>query len=325
MFFTGFLFLSGYAFGQPAQGYTVSVPEKSQAAGGIRTETLESSRHQERIGAYGMVLQPGGMFRDRTNYVSARAAREKAHAQLETSEKEYKRLKALNENGKNASDRAVEAAAAAFASDKADEDQTNWLLKETKDRINLEWGSTLAGWIFTSSPRYQRLINGDDVLVRVTVPPAQILCGIPPKISLRSPSGRRARAAFLARAKSTDPRIQGISFIYIAPSLPAGLLPGMNVAARLPSGKARAGFFIPLSSVVWVNGRAWVYIKKTATGFSRVEMPVSEPVKDGYFVKGTFESGEQIVVRGAQALLSVESLPKKPKGKKGGGDEDDED
>ncbi|MDA8387334.1 MAG: hypothetical protein M0Z58_01555 [Nitrospiraceae bacterium] len=321
-----FFVFAGDVFGQPGAGYTVTVSAKSQAAGGIRTETLESSRRQEMIEAYGTVLQPGEMFMDRTSFVSASSALEKANAELEASKRQYRRLKTLNEIGKNVSDRAVEAAAASLASDTAGQARASWLLQEAEDRIKLEWGDRLAGWIFTSSPGYQRLVNSRDVLVRVTVPPAEALRGIPAEIGIRSPAGPTARAGFMSRARSTDPRIQGVSFIYIAPSLPAGLLPGMNVTARLPAGKAQTGFFIPLSSVVWLNGRAWVYIKKTGTGFDRVEVPVSTSVTGGYFVAGTlnFSNGERIVVGGAQALLSAEMQPKVKK-PKGGEEDEDED
>ena len=326
-----FFFFAGSVFAQPGGlkiKNMVSVSARSQAVGGIKTATLKSSVRMVYIEAYGTALQPGGLLKDRMNYVSALAASQKAHAELAASKKEYYRLKTLNKNGKNVSDRAVEAAAAAFAMDVADEGQADSRLAETKEKILFEWGGTISGWIFTSSPGYQSLLRARDVLVRVTVPPSEVLHGIPLKIRLRSPSGVMAQARFLARAKSTDPHIQGISFIYMAPALPAGLLPGMNVTARLPSGGAGTGFFIPLSSVVWLDGKAWVYIRKTGTGFSRVQVPVETPVvsssvRGGYFVIGTFENGQQIVVRGAQALLSTEMMPKGKK-QKGGDDGDDD-
>ena len=94
----------------------------------------------------------------------------------------------------------------------------------------------------------------------------------------------------------------------------------MNVTAQMPTTETRKGFLVPLSAVVWLQDRAWVYIMKTQTGFSRVEIPTSVTVNGDYFVPGVFSAGDRIVVEGAQALLSAETVPKA-----GGGGEGDTD
>ncbi|MDA8087861.1 MAG: hypothetical protein M0Z75_14320 [Nitrospiraceae bacterium] len=278
-------------------GYTVVLSEQEQAADGITAEPVKPVRYARRIEAYGTVLQPDPLFRARDIYVSAMASLERAQAEFLASKKEYARLKALNENAKNVSDRDVEAAGAALASARANVDNARWSLQGARDEINLEWGGAISKWIFNFTPQYQGVVSNRDVLVRVTLSPAEALRGIAREIIIQSPGGRTAPAKFMARSKETDPRIQGPSFIYMAPSRPAGLIPGMNVAALFPSGKSESGFFVPFSAVVWLQDKAWVYIKKTGTGFSRVEVPASasSQVNGGYFVSDIFSAGDRIV------------------------------
>jgi hypothetical protein len=96
----------------------------------------------------------------------------------------------------------------------------------------------------------------------------------------------------------------------------------MNVTAQMPSAGAQNGFFVPASAVVWLQDRAWVYVKESRTGFSRVELPTTTPVSNGYFATGVFSAGDRIVIKGAQALLSAESTPKSAGGGGGEGDDD---
>ncbi|MDA8169066.1 MAG: hypothetical protein M0Z59_05115 [Nitrospiraceae bacterium] len=298
----------------------VTVDEEAQRGGGIVTETLRPVRYTEPVEAYGTVLGPSGLIEARSKYVSARAALVKAEAALAKSKKEYERLRELNQNNKNISDRALQAAQAVMGADSAAEVQAREDLQSAKDALTLQWGPTLRGWIINYSPGYRKLVAIKEVLVQVTLPPEVSVRSAPAAISIGAPGGLPVPARFIMRAPGTDPRIQGISFIYLAPSCVTRLVPGMNVAAYLPSEKkGERGFVIPLSSVVWLQGKAWAYIRVSETGFTKVEVPTAMPVRDGYFVTQGFRPGSEIVVRGTQALLSKEGLP--PSG--GGGGEED--
>jgi len=80
----------------------------------------------------------------------------------------------------------------------------------------------------------------------------------------------------------------------------------MNVTTDLPSEPSAKGVFIPASSVVWWQGKSWVYVKRDTEHFVRREVSVESPVNNGYFSVKNFRPGEQIVVKGAQILLSEE-------------------
>ncbi len=305
-----------------ASGYTVTITEEAQRTGGVTTEVLTPILYQKSLVAFGKVLSADGFNDSRNHYVSASAGLEKAEAALNASEKEYERMKALNESAKNVSDRAFQAAAAQCASDRANLTQAYGALQSAKDAIRLQWGPILAGWIFDYSASLRSILGTRTVLVQITIPPGAPLQGLPKEARIESPAGGAVSARLVSRATSADPQIQGMSFIYVAPSRLGSLIPGMNVTAQLPSVRRQAGFLVPDSAVVWLQDRAWVYVRKGETGFSRVEVPTSTGVDGGYFVSGVFSAGDELVVKGAQALLSEES---RPQAEGGGGEEEDED
>jgi hypothetical protein len=306
----------------PASVYTVAVTVEAQRAGGIATEALKPGPYQKRVVAYGKVLPPAGLNSSRNSYIAAMAGLEKAEAALMASEKEYERMKVLNDSAKNVSDRALQAAAAQLVADKAEEGRASAALQSAKDSIRLEWGPVVSGWIFDYSAPLRGLLETKDVLVQVTMPAAAPIQDIPKEVRIEPPASGPVPARFVSRATSTDPKIQGISFIYIAYGSSGSLVPGMDAMVQMPSGRSEAGFFVPRSAVIWLHDKAWVYIKKSETGFTRVEVSTSNPVNDGYVVSGVFSPGAQLVIEGTQSLLSEEC---KPKAAGGGGEEGDED
>ncbi len=303
-------------------GYTVIVSEDEQRTGGITTTPLKTGLYQQKLTAYGEVLAPDRLSDLYNGYIAASSALERARAQVKASGAEYARLKVLN-GDKNVSDKELEAAAARFKADQADAKAASGNLISAKNAVSLKWGPTISGWVFGYKPVLRRVFETKDVLVQITVPPSLSFKGIPQRVRITTPAGASTSARFVSRATSTNPALQGLSFVYLAPSQNGTLLPGMNVAAQLPSAVVQRGVVIPASAVVWMQDRAWAYVKKSETGFSRVDVPTSTPVENGYFVSGVFSSGDLVVTRGAQALLSAESTPKAPSG--GGEDEEDGD
>ena len=97
-----------------------------------------------------------------------------------------------------------------------------------------------------------------------------------------------------------------MSFFYLAPARPQGLLPGMNVLAYLPIGPPVQGVMVPAAAVVWWQGKAWVYVQTDPNHFVRRELSTETPVPEGWFVGTGLAAGDSIVVRGAQLLLSEE-------------------
>ena len=137
---------------------------------------------------------------------------------------------------------------------------------------------------------------------------------------IQAPDGTRVTATLLPATASLE---RG-AFLYAPQAeVAAGFLPGMSVAVYLPVGSPVQGVLVPDSAVVWLQGKAWVYVKQVSDGsveanpnhaekaqppdrFVRRAISTETPVSDGWFVANGVSAGEPVVVTGAQLLLSEE-------------------
>jgi hypothetical protein len=291
----------------------VTVSKAEQEASGIVTAPLESVLRRQEIRAYGAVMDLQGLFTLRGKFAEAQAQVDKTRANLDTSRKAYERLKTLYGEGQDVSAKALQAAEAAWRSDAADARAAQQSLETVKATVLQQWGGTLASWVSEASPELDRLYRQDEILIRLTVPPDAASGPPPPTALVQGALEKLETARFISASPRTDPRIQGRSFFYIAPARGAGLLPGMNVLAYLPSGPKVRGIIIPAAAVVWWQGSAWVYVQTGPDRFVRREVSAGTPLKEGLFVMKGFSAEEPVVLSGAQLLLSKEFLSVRPK------------
>ncbi len=291
----------------------------AQKRNGIIVAPLEAVVHSESLQAYGVVLRLTPLADLRKSYVLAKAQVEDALTKVDVSKREYERLKALNEDDKNVSDKDLQSSEANWRSAEINLRASQEVLPALRGTVQQEWGEVIGRWLFEGSPAFYRLIQQEDFLVQITLPASAHISSAPETISVQPPDGTLVSAHFLSPSPLTDPHIQGRSFFYVAPSRGTNLLPGMNVAASMPAGPQVSGFVIPESAIVWWQGWAWVYTQKGEERFVRRRVTAKTPVRKGYFVTKGFKRGERIVAKGAQLLLSEEFRTKTQ------ADEEDED
>jgi hypothetical protein len=83
------------------------------------------------------------------------------------------------------------------------------------------------------------------------------------------------------------------------------------MTARLPaSDNSPAGLLIPANAVVWYGGQPWAYVRTAPDRFTRRILPSASEVDHGFIVPGGFRADDEVVVRGAQLLLSEELQPR---------------
>jgi hypothetical protein len=288
------------------EGETViKLDQATQKKSGIGVAPLKAVSHQEELRAYGTVmdLQPLGDLRN--SFATARAQVEKTRASLEASRKEYERLKPLQDS-QNISTKVFQAAEAISRSDEASAGAARTALSVLEGTISQRWGGVLAKWLFDGSKEFDRLMQRQDVLLQITLPPGSRFSSAPRNARVQAPEGKIAAASLVSPSPSTDPRIQGISLFYLAQAQATDLLPGMNVLAFLPNGSQNRGVVVPAAAVVWWQGKAWIYAQKDSDRFIRREITTETPVEDGWFVGKGLSPNDRIVTSGAQLLLSEE-------------------
>ena len=89
-------------------------------------------------------MELGDLIDLRKSIATAKADVDKAQANLEASRKEYERLKALHADNRNISDKALQAAAAAWHADEANLRAAQEALRSSKVTARQRWGNVLA-------------------------------------------------------------------------------------------------------------------------------------------------------------------------------------
>jgi hypothetical protein len=166
-------------------------------------------------------------------------------------------------------------------------------------------------WTVSGSAALRRLLERKQVLILLSLPIGTALPRSPPS-ALLPVTGAPVTARFLSSAAHTDPRVQGVGLYYLAPAAES-LLPGTSVEASLAVGPAVAVVRVPGSAVVWAAGSAWIYLRTDSSTYMRRRISTDEPTPEGYAVRG-LPPGSRVVVRGAQLLLSEESVSRIPAG-----------
>lgn len=296
---------------------TLALDKQTVALSGIVTNALKPVSHQQETQAFGTVLPPQDFIDLHNRYIGAKAQEEKTQAALAASSKEYERLHALNADGRDVSDKALQAAEAVWRSDEATLRASRANLAAIEGSAAQQWGSVLARAVLGGGPLFRQLMSQQRVVIQVNVPAGMVISSPPKTARVQGPDGSYATGELISRAPRADPRFQGASLFYHAPA--TVLLPGMTVTAYLPAGAVLPGVVFPASAVVWWQGKAWVYVQPRPGHFERRELPASNPMEDGWFVSQGFVPGETVVVTGAQQLLSQEFRSQIPSGEEGEG------
>lgn len=282
----------------------ITLDAATQQRAGIGLASLHNSLQHQQLRAYGVVVDPQLLSDLRNSYVNAQAQVQTAQAKLNQSKIAFERAQNLIAAGAiSAAGR--DAAEATFRTDQAGVSSTQSQLATVAASARQIWGQILGGMIVEGAPTLMALVNRQAILIQATLPPGETLSPPPSQALARQDKGTPVGLQFLSDAPKTDTRIQGVSFFYTGPNN-ASLLPGMNVLVLLPSETMTSGTILPGSSIILWQGRKWIYLRTAATRFVRHEITADVSTPDGGFVETRLPENAQVVVRGAQVLLSEE-------------------
>ena len=290
----------------------ITLDAASQKRSALVVKPQASVAHRNELQAIGTVLSIQELGALRTGYVAAKAQADATAAVAQASAAEYHRLRVLHDEEQDVSTKGLQAGEASMRADQAAAQAAQAALTAAQQSSVQQWGRELTAAAASNSPLYMRLANQQDVLVQVVLPSDANLTEPPDQVRLQVRSGTFASARLISAAVRSDPRLQGASFLYVAPA--AGLLPGTSLTVFLPVGSERQGALIPTSAIVWWQGQAWVYTQHGPDRFVRRELPVDQSTDGGWFVPSGFAGGEPIVVSGAQLLFSEELRSQGPAG-----------
>jgi len=284
---------------QPARGGESKVlaltPSQEQAVG-IRIERPLALSGAPQIEAYGTVLDPVALVGDLGKVESTRAAASAAAADAARQERLYHdnaqaSLKALQTSQAQAVEASAQARAAALG-------------------FRLQWGP-LSDW---SAAQQRTLLEaatqGQLLLLRADVPGQPLGSAIDPHALVRV-GGVGMAARVLGPLPRTDAPSQSAGWLLQIEHAPAGLGPGARAAVQLRTA-AVAGLLVPADALLYGEEGAYVYRRVSAGGgdtfrFAPVSVRPVARVGSAWLVAG-LERGDQVVVRGAGVLWSLQGL-----------------
>lgn len=286
----------------------VKLTAEEQRYSGVRTALLKRLSYRPEMPAYGEVVNIQPLLRLRARYFEALAEQEIADARLRVSAQEYERLRGLNEQGNVISASRVREAGSRWQVDQARLTAAEMGVANIRAQAVQAWGRVLTNQALLDDSRHmQRLIDREDVLLRITLMPGQRLPSAAPAAMIES-SGQRRRAreaSLISPSPQTNRRAQGETWFY---RMPVGdLRTGMRLAAWIPRGRAPAvGLRLPASATVWYGGEPWIYVRIGEQLFARRAVPRSNEIAGGWLATDGFSADEPVVVSGGQMLLSEE-------------------
>jgi hypothetical protein len=239
------------------------------------------------------VLDPGPLAALMAELVQAQVA-------METSQREFERLRTLAEQN-NASARAFQAAEAAAKRDQVQVDSL-------RTKLALGWSNAILER--EDPPAFVRsLTTGEHTLVRVDLPAGEHL--EPPLSSARlvplGDSEHPVSAEFFDTTAAVDPQTQGQAFLFLLAGKPSGFLPNAAVTGYLKiPGDSLNGVTLPREAVIRYQDKAWIYTQTKDSEFTRREISLEHPTENGWFVRAGVTEKDRIIVSGAQTILSTE-------------------
>lgn len=286
----------------------VSITTQVQQQSGIATAPLAAASHRPALTSFGTAVDIQPLLEQRTRYLAALAEAEVARTALAASRQEHQRLLQLNQDNRNVSDRAVAAAEAVWKEHAARQHAADTQAASIRDSMRQQWGTTLATWATAADAApLASLLQQREALLRITLPfdmPAP-QAGSTLLVEPAGSRGKAVKASFVSVAPQSDSSLQGNTYYYRAPAV--DLRAGMRVSAHYSVGKSDGkGVIVPSDAVIWYANQAWVYQRDGAERFVRRPVSTEQEAGNGWFNAGDFRPGDEVIVRGAQLLLSEE-------------------
>ena len=288
---------------------TITINLATQAQSDIKSCSLKMGSHQVTLNSYGNVVSIDSLIDLRTRYLAAKAEAEVLRTSLTYLKSEYNRLNILNLDDKNISDKAVSGALADIKANEAKIFAAELNATNLAASIRQVWGEGLTQLALNkkSSLLLQNLIDYTEVLIQVSLPfdssepTEKSILSVAPSLA----SSHIVNAQYISPAPATNATIQGKTYFYHARS--RELRAGMQVKVFTTVTKdIIKGVIIPATAVVWYGGKPWVYQKISTEQFSRVPINTEVELENGWFYNGKLTVNDNVVINGAQLLLSEE-------------------
>jgi multidrug efflux system membrane fusion protein len=281
---------------------SVTMPRETAQQNGITVVALQPASQQTTVViGNATVVDVTELVNAASQYAAALAQRDQAAAHLQASRATLERLRALNADDHNVSDRAVQEAAAAASSDEAGVRSAEVSALAAEAAARQRWGTVLARGVIGGAPWARQLASREAVLIEAAFTGEG---APPPQIEITGAMGRPVVARHLAVSPRVDARLQRPVHDYLAPAseLPVGLITSIHAPLA-----AQGGVLVPKDAVVWHGSQALVFVEDRPGHYVQHPIGAQLPLDGGYVE--ALPPGTRVVIAGAQQLLSEQNKP----------------
>ncbi len=276
---------------EPTPG-TVTLESDEQDKAGIKTARPTAMEFKPEAKGFARVLDASSLAAELVEIDSDAAA-------LTASSNEYQRLQKLKASD-NTSARALDAAEAAMRHD-------GFQLDAAKAKVIADWGRDLAGR--ADLPDLAKaLLTQKSALIRVEMLGGETLPAEPRTVRVTPVLGNADPVAVevIGPAPSADLQSQGVAFFALLKENPP--VPGTQLLAwMVGSADGEKGLQVPGNAIIRHEGDTFVYVHKGSEEFERVRVKLGATLRDGSaFIDGGLTAQDDVVINGAQQLLSAE-------------------
>jgi len=320
---------SSFALRAPVPGIVMAGDKPWPIVGQTLPDKITIGQVQQRLAPADLIAVAVQQLTLQTQLNNAQADRTSAEIALNAARASYERLKALNAQDKNVSDRVVEEALTRFKTEEAHlqaADKTLELVKAALSSPQMKAGALplqidKGGEVIEVTARpgesveagvpILRVIDFKHQLASVFAAPGQQLPTHAQQATITPIGfeGKPLTGTYLATGPA-DPRSHQPTLLFkIDTDAAPGIRPGVPVTASVPAeGEPLKGVTVNKTAVVRYLGKSWVYVVAPDGGFDRKEISTDRPMPDasGFFVIEGLKPGDQIVTTGAASLLSQE-------------------
>jgi|AZIC01.1.fsa_nt_gi hypothetical protein len=258
--------------------------------------------------ALAQVIDLRPMLNVRSQYQQALATLNVAKVAERSAGQELSRLKQLSKGTGSVAAKKINYAQATYNEVAAKLEGSRVELQAIKEQALQTWGETLATWIVEKdSKEWQRLLQHNDSLLLVTLAAKDTLAADVSFIRIsRDGSRKQARKAYyVSPALQTDNVSQGETYYFKTAT--GKLRTGMRLDAWIvEASKPFRGVFIPEQAIVWHQGQQWVYVQIDDDLYERRPLIAGQVSVGGVFTQTDLITGDKLVLKGAQMLLSEE-------------------
>jgi len=286
----------------------VRVDAQSQAASGIRTQALVAARYEASVHVYGSVVDIAPLLDLRGQYLAAVGEQRALHATVGAARLDYQRARSLYEDDRNISEQALRDAESRYQVAQARYASARSRESVLRDSMLAGWGPVVSRWATKAdSASLEPFLSRHAMLVQLVFPYELPRSAAREQLILAPVTARSdaVRGRLVSEAPRSSLAVPGNTYFYLVEG--ADLRVGARVIARVATDNASIdGVIVPNDAVVWYAGKSWIYRKQDAETFGRYEVSTERQLGDGWFEANGLHAGDQVVVSGAQLLLSEE-------------------